>query len=328
MSFPFVRLRRLRKTPALRQLVAETTLQASDLIYPVFVTEGRNQRHAIASMPGIYQQSVDNLLIEADQALKLGIKALMLFGVPQEKDPQATSAHDASGPVQQATQKLKETFGQDLVVMTDACLCEYTTHGHCGIVLEGQVVNDPSVDVLALAAVSQAQAGADVICPSDMMDGRVQTIRWALDEAGFEDVPILSYASKYASAFYAPFRDAAQSAPSFGDRKTYQMDPRNAREALAEIEQDLLEGADMLMLKPALGYLDIVAKARELTNVPLVVYNVSGEYAMVKAAAQAGWLDEETVVLELLTGMRRAGADLIVTYHALDAARWLAGLEI
>ncbi len=324
MSFPTVRLRRLRRTPALRHLVAETQLAPKDLIYPLFILEGRNQRQPIPSMPGIFQQSVDNALIEIDSALKLGIKAIMLFGVPEEKDSQATSALMSHGVVQQAIRKIKETFGNDLVVMADTCLCEYTSHGHCGIILDGQILNDPTIEVLSQVAVSQAEAGADIVCPSDMMDGRVQAIRWALDEAGLTDTAILSHASKYASALYAPFRDAAQSSPSFGDRKTYQMDCRNKREALDEIEQDLLEGMDMLMIKPALSYLDILQSARNLVNIPIVAYNVSGEYSMVKAASEKGWIDEEKVVLEMLTGVKRAGADMITTYHALEAAQWLS----
>jgi porphobilinogen synthase len=327
LNFPAVRLRRMRRTPAIRELVAETNLKPADLVYPFFLLEGRNKLEPIASMPGIHQQSVDNALIEIDQCLKNGIKAIMLFGVPEEKDPQATGAFMEFSVVQQATRKIKETFGSDVVVMTDTCLCEYTSHGHCGIVMDGQVINDPTIDVLSLTAVSQAEAGADMVCPSDMMDGRVQSIRWALDDAGYSDVAILAYAVKYASALYAPFRDAAESAPAFGDRRSYQMDPRNAREALLEIEQDILEGADMLMVKPALGYLDILQQVRQETALPLVAYNVSGEYSMVKAAAQNGWIDEKKVVTELLTGIKRAGADLIVTYHARDAAGWLHSLQ-
>jgi porphobilinogen synthase len=323
LNFPTTRLRRLRRTPALRDLIAETSLAPADLIYPFFLLEGRNQRREIPSMPGIFQQSADNALIEIDKAMKLGIKAIMLFGIPEEKDPQATSAYLPHGVVQQATRTIKETFGQDLVVMSDTCLCEYTNHGHCGIVLEGQVINDPSIETLAKVAVSQAEAGADMVCPSDMMDGRVQTIRWALDEAGYTDTAILSYAVKYASSLYAPFRDAAQSAPGFGDRRSYQMDFRNAREGYQEVEQDILEGADMVMIKPAMGYLDMVQRIRQEISLPMVCYNVSGEYSMVKAAAERGWIDEKNVVIEILTGIKRAGADLIVTYHALDVAEWL-----
>lgn len=323
MTFPAIRPRRMRRTQAVRDLVAETQLKASDLIYPLFIVEGRNQRHEIASMPGIFQQSVDNALIEIDRCLKLGIKGVMLFGIPEEKDPQGTSAYVSHGVVQEATRQIRNAFGQDVILMTDTCLCEYTSHGHCGIVMEGQVLNDPTVETLAQVAVSQAEAGADVVCPSDMMDGRVQTIRWALDDAGYSDTAIMSYAVKYASSFYSPFREAAESAPAFGDRRSYQMDYRNAREALFEVEQDLLEGADLLMIKPALGYLDILRQARDTVHLPLAAYNVSGEYSMVKAAAQKGWIDERQVVLEVLTGIKRAGADVIVTYHALDAAAWL-----
>jgi porphobilinogen synthase len=323
VTYPAVRLRRLRKTPQLRDLVAETHLKPGDFIYPFFILDGVNQQLPVPSMPGIHQQSVENALIEIDKALKLGIKAIMLFGIPDEKDPQGSSADNPHGVVQRAIRKIRETFGRDVVIMADTCLCEYTNHGHCGIVMDNIVVNDPSVEVLSRVAVSQAEAGADVICPSDMMDGRVQTIRWALDEAGYSDTAILSYAVKYASNMYAPFRDAAESKPAFGDRRSYQMDFRNTREAYREIELDELEGADMLMIKPAIGYLDILHQARQECNLPLVAYNVSGEYSMVKAAAQNGWIDEKSVVLELLTGIKRAGADLIVTYHALDAARWL-----
>jgi porphobilinogen synthase len=323
MQFPHTRLRRLRRTPALREIVAETTLEPRRLVYPLFIAEGRNRRDPIAAMPGIYRQSVENALIEADTALKLGIRAVMLFGIPDEKDPEASSASMPNGVVQVAIQEMKRHFGDDLVVMADTCLCEYTSHGHCGMVMDGRVLNDPSIERLAQVAVSQAQAGADIICPSDMMDGRVQTIRWALDDAGFDDTVILAYAAKYASSLYGPFREAVASAPSFGDRRSYQMDTRNQREALLEIDQDILEGADMIMLKPALGSLDILCHARERVEQPLVAYHVSGEYSMIKAAAQQGWIDEQGVVLELLTTIRRAGADLIVTYYALDAARWL-----
>ena len=326
MAFPSVRLRRLRRTPALRELVAETRVHASDLVYPLFIVEGQHQRRAVASMPGIYQQSLDNALIEIDQALKLGIRAIMLFGVPEEKDPAGTSAYDPKGPVQEAIRKIKATFGHDIVVMADTCLCEYTQHGHCGIVMDGRVVNDPTLETLSRVAVSQAEAGADMVCPSDMMDGRVQSIRWALDDAGWEDTAILSYAAKYASAFYAPFREAADSAPTFGDRRAYQMDVRNAREALMEVEQDLLEGADMIMVKPAMAYLDILYRIRSVVDLPIAAYSVSGEYSLIKAAAQQGWVDEQAIVLEQLTGIKRAGADLIVTYHALQAAQWLAAI--
>ncbi len=321
--YPSVRLRRLRKSPAIRELLAETRLVPSDFIYPLFIADGRNKRQAIPSMPGIFQQSVDNALIEIDQALKLGIKGVMLFGIPEEKDPQGTSAFAEHGVIQQATRRIKEAFGQDLVVMVDTCLCEYTNHGHCGIILDGHVVNEPSIEPLAQVAVSNAQAGAEVVSPSNMMDGTVQSIRWALDEAGFTDTLILAYTAKYASAMYAPFRDAAESAPAFGDRRSYQMDFRNAEEASRKAESDTLEGADILLVKPSLSYLDILRRFKEEFSLPLAAYNVSAEYSMVKAAAANGWIDEQAVVLELLTGIKRAGAQMIITYHALEAAAWL-----
>ncbi len=323
MTYPAVRLRRLRRTAPIRNFVAETRLHPSDFILPFFLLPGKNRREAVPSMPGVHQQTVEHVLIETDQAMKLGIQAVMLFGIPEEKDTTGSSAFDSEGVIQHATQELKKHFGTDLIVMTDTCLCEYTSHGHCGVVMDNEVLNDPSVELLAKIAVSQAAAGADVICPSDMMDGRVQTIRWALEDAGFTDTLILAYAAKYASHLYAPFRDAAESTPAFGDRRTYQMDFRSRSEALREVDQDVYEGADMLMIKPALAYLDILRDIREETLLPLVAYNVSGEYAMVKAAAQNGWLNEANVVLELLTGIKRAGATKIVTYHAIDASRWL-----
>ncbi len=325
MNFPVIRKRRLRKTPLLRDAVAETCLNINDLIYPLFVNDERGSRKPVPSMPGIYQQSIDNMLIEAGQALELGIRAVLLFGIPSEKDQEGSSAWFEDGVTQRAIRALKNQFGSDLMVIADTCMCEYTSHGHCGIMLEGRVLNDPTLDVLARTAVSQAQAGADIIAPSDMMDGRVAWIRDALDDAGYDDIPIMSYSAKYASALYAPFRDAAESTPAFGDRRGYQMDARNALEALDEVDLDIREGADMIMVKPALPYLDIIRRVKERVNLPVVAYNVSGEYGMVKAAALNGWIDERAVVLELLTGIRRAGADLIITYHALDAARWLKG---
>lgn len=325
MNFPVIRKRRLRKTPLLRDAVAETRLDVQDLIYPLFVNDERGSRKPVESMPGIYQQSIDNMLIEAGQALELGIRAVLLFGIPSEKDQEGSSAWFEDGVTQRAIRALKEQFGSDLMVIADTCMCEYTSHGHCGILLDGKVLNDPTLDVLARTAVSQAQAGADIIAPSDMMDGRVAWIRDALDDAGYDDTPIMAYSAKYASALYAPFRDAAESTPAFGDRRGYQMDARNALEALDEVDLDVREGADMIMVKPALPYLDIIRRVRERVNLPVVAYNVSGEYGMVKAAALNGWIDERSVVLELLTGIRRAGADLIITYHALDAARWLKG---
>lgn len=274
-------------------------------------------------MPGIFQQSVDNALIEIDQALQNGVRSVILFGIPEEKDQEATSAWDEYGVIQRAIREIKKHFGQDLMVIADTCLCEYMAHGHCGIVLDGKILNDPTLEVLARVAVSQAQAGADIIAPSDMMDGRVMLIRDALDEAGFDDMPIMSYSAKYASGFYSPFRDAAESAPAFGDRRSYQMDPRNRREALEEVAHDMSEGADIIMVKPAMTYLDIISQVRQTINVPLAAYSVSGEYSMIKAAAQNGWIDERAIVMETLTGIRRAGADIIITYHAIQAAKWM-----
>ncbi|MBY0449140.1 MAG: porphobilinogen synthase [Cyanobacteria bacterium] len=323
MSFPLIRMRRLRKSAALRELAAETRLTAADLVYPMFINDQVHDRVAVSSMPGIYQESIDYALRTVESALNLGVKQLLLFGIPDEKDAEATSAWSEAGVVQKAIQAIKNQFASDVVVIADTCLCEYMNHGHCGIVMDGKVLNDPTLDILARTAVSQAEAGADIIAPSDMMDGRVAWIRQSLDDAGYDDIPILSYSAKYASAFYAPFRDAADSAPAFGDRKTYQMDPRNAREALIETELDLIEGADMVMVKPALSYLDVIYRIRQAVNLPLFAYSVSGEYSMIKAAAEAGWIDEQAVVLETLTSIKRAGADRVITYSALDAAEWL-----
>lgn len=323
MSFPGIRLRRLRKTPILRNLVAETKLTADHLVYPLFITDQKNVRIPIPSMPGIYQQSIDNAIIEIGQAMEAGIKSVILFGVPEEKDQEATSAWDEYGVIQRAIREIKRNFGQDLLVIADTCLCEYMSHGHCGVVLEGRVLNDPTLDILARTAVSQAQAGADIIAPSDMMDGRVLWLRESLDQAGYDDTPIMAYSAKYASSFYAPFRDAAHSTPSFGDRRTYQMDPRNRREALEEVALDVMESADIVMVKPALSYLDILSQVRQSVNIPVAAYSVSGEYSMIKAAAQNGWIDEKSVVLETLTGIRRAGADILITYYAVEAARWI-----
>lgn len=323
MNFPIVRKRRLRKTVQLRDIVAETALKPRDLIYPLFVNDERGSRQPIPSMPGIYRQSVDNAVIEAGQALEAGIRAVLVFGVPSEKDQEGSSAWFEDGVAQRAIRALKKQFGQDLLVIADTCLCEYTSHGHCGVLLEGRVLNDPTLDALARTAVSQAQAGADIVAPSDMMDGRVSWLRDALDDAGLDDTPILAYSAKYASALYSPFREAADSTPALGDRRSYQMDPRNAREALDEVDLDVREGADLIMVKPATLCLDIIRQVRERMNLPLVAYHVSGEYSMVKAAALNGWIDERAVVLELLTAIRRAGADLVITYHALEAARWL-----
>ena len=318
------RMRRLRRTEGLRRMVRETRLSPSDFIYPVFVTAGSNVREPIPSMPGQSRLSIDQLAQQAGELRSLDIPAILLFGIPESKDAQGSGAWIPDGIIQQATRALKDAQ-PDLIVVTDVCLCEYTDHGHCGVLADdGSVLNDASVELLAQTSLSQAEAGADIIAPSDMMDGRIGVIRQALDQGGFADRTLLAYSAKFASAFYGPFRDAADSAPQFGDRRAYQMDPPNGREAMRAIERDLAEGADMVMVKPALAYLDLVREARERFDVPLAAYNVSGEYAMLKAAAANGWIDEERVVLETLTGIRRAGADMILTYHAKEAARWLA----
>jgi porphobilinogen synthase len=319
MNFPAYRARRLRRTANLRRMVRETRLHIDDLIYPLFCVEGDNVRQPIASMPGICQLSIDLVVEEARQAAELGIPAVMLFGIPDHKDARGSEACNDNGIVQRAVAALKADL-PELVVITDVCLCEYTDHGHCGILRDGDVDNDATLKQLALTAVSHARAGADMVAPSDMMDGRVACLRRALDANGFDQVPIMSYAVKFASAFYGPFRDAAQSAPQFGDRRSYQMDPANRREALREAALDMAECADFLMVKPAMAYLDLVRDLRDRFNLPLVAYNVSGEYAMLKAAAQNGWIDHDRVMLELLTGIKRAGADLIITYHAIEAA--------
>jgi len=320
---PFRRIRRLRSNEALRGLISETRLSAEDFVYPLFVVHGTGARNAIPSMPGQAQLSVDQLPAEAQELRALGIPAVLLFGIPASKDEQASEAYAADGIVQQAVRALKQA-DPALLVITDVCLCEYTSHGHCGIVRDGDVDNDATLPLLAQTALSHAQAGADMVAPSAMMDGQVAAIRQALDENGFAQTPIMAYAAKYASAFYGPFREAAESAPQFGDRCGYQMDPANAREALREIESDVAEGADIVMVKPALAYLDVLARARQRFDLPLAAYNVSGEYAMIKAAAANGWLDERRVVLEVLTAIKRAGADVVITYHAKDAARWLS----
>lgn len=324
--FPTHRPRRLRQTAPLRRMVSENVLTTSDLIYPLFAVPGEGIAQEVVSMPGVYQLSVDKIVEEAKQVYELGIPAIILFGIPADKDTDATGAWCADGIVQQAAAAVKAAV-PELVIIADTCLCEYTNHGHCGYLsvgdLSGRVLNDPTLELLKKTAVSQAQAGADIIAPSGMMDGFVQEIRAALDAAGFEDTPILSYTAKYASAYYGPFRDAAESTPQFGDRRTYQMDPANNREALKEAQLDIAEGADMLMVKPALAYMDIIWQLKQASQLPVAAYNVSGEYSMVKAAALNGWIDEERVVLETLTGFKRAGADLILTYHAKDAARWL-----
>jgi len=325
----------VRQTPALRAMMRETELNPSDFLYPLFVRPGKDIKNQIRSMPGIYQWSVDRLADEAREIAALGIPAVVLFGIPEEKDPVGKENFDPDGVVQRAIRQIKDAV-PDLVVVTDVCLCEYTDHGHCGLLNlgeqlpephlpQGYVLNDPTLDVLGRVALSHARAGADIVAPSGMMDGMVQAIRSSLDAEHFENVIILSYAVKYASAFYGPFRDAAESPPKFGDRKSHQMDPANVREALHEAALDVAEGADMLMVKPALPYLDVIRRVREaFPQLPLAAYNVSGEYAMLKAAAANGWMDERGVVLEALTGIKRAGADMILTYHAKDAARWLA----
>lgn len=322
MYFPVARPRRLRSSVTMRRLVRENYLRVDDLIYPIFVTCGRDVQEPIESMPGIYRLSIDRLLAEAAQVQSLGIPGILLFGIPESKDAIGSGAYADDGIIQQAVKAVKDKY-PDLLVITDVCLCEYTNHGHCGIVQEGKVLNDPTLELLARTAVSHARSGADIIAPSDMMDGRVRAIREALDNAGFTDTSIMSYSVKYASAFYGPFREAAGSAPQFGDRKSYQMDPPNSREALREVKQDIAEGVDMLIVKPAMAYLDIVAAVRQNFDGPLAVYNVSGEYAMLKAASRLGWIDERKTTLELLTGMKRAGANIIITYHAPDVARWL-----
>ncbi len=322
MTFPIHRPRRLRRNEALRGFVRETRLSASGMVYPMFACPGTNVRQEVSSMPGIYQQSVDQILEECREVAGLGIPAVILFGLPEHKDELGTEAADAHGAVQRAIEAIRRAR-LNLLVIADVCLCEYTSHGHCGVMKDGEVLNDPTLVLLADAALSHARAGADLVAPSDMMDGRVAAIRQRLDENNFEDVAILSYAAKYCSSFYGPFREAAQSSPQSGDRRSYQMDPANAREALHEVALDLEEGADIIMVKPALPYLDVVRRVRERFDAPLGAYNVSGEYSMVKAAARNGWIDEKRVVLEILTGIQRAGADIILTYHAKDAARWL-----
>jgi len=321
-AFPVTRCRRLRRTETLRRMVRETSLSVADLIYPLFVAPGQKVKEEIPSMPGNYRWSVDLLPAEVEEVASLGIPAVLLFGIPEGKDEVGSHAYADDGIVQRAVRRIKESV-PGLVVITDVCLCEYTSHGHCGIVRNGEVDNDATLNLLARTAVSHAAAGADIVAPSDMMDGRVAAIRSALDANGFELIPIMSYAAKFASAFYGPFREAADSAPQFGDRRGYQMDPANSREALREVQLDIAEGADIVMVKPALSYLDIIRQVREMTDLPLAAYNVSGEFSMVKAAAMMGWLDEERVVTEILTSIKRAGADLILTYWAKDVARAL-----
>ena len=322
MSFPATRLRRLRRTPALRGLVRETRLSAEQLILPLFVRPGTNERRPIESMPGCFQLSADEMLKECQTVADAGVPAVLLFGIPPYKDPVGSEAHAANGIVQRTARAIKKEF-PDLLVVTDVCLCEYTDHGHCGILRDREVDNDATLAVLAQVAVSHAHAGADIVAPSDMMDGRVGVIRRALDAEGFAHIPIMSYAAKYASSFYGPFRDAAESPPQFGDRRGYQMDPANTDEALREVALDVEEGADIVMVKPALPYLDIVRRVKERFGLPTAAYCVSGEFAMIKAAAEKGWLDERRATLEALLCMRRAGADILITYHAREVAAWL-----
>ncbi|MBI2846684.1 MAG: porphobilinogen synthase [Chloroflexi bacterium] len=321
-TFPTLRLRRLRKTDTLRRFVRETELSVGDFIYPIFVTPGHDQRRDVESMPGIAQVSLDLAVREAEDAASLGIPAIVLFGIPEKKDEVGSEAYAWDGVIQKAIRLIKKEL-PELLVITDVCLCEYTSHGHCGIIVDGYVDNDKSLELLSRTALTHAEAGADMVAPSNMMDGCVAAIRRTLDEEGFQLTPIMSYAAKYASCFYGPFREAAQSAPSFGDRRSYQMDPPNVREALLEMKLDLEEGADIVMVKPALAYLDVIARAREAFDCPIAAYNVSGEYAMVKAAGRNGWLDEKRATLEILTSIKRAGAGAILSYHAKEVARWL-----
>ncbi len=322
MSFPINRPRRLRANNVIRNMLRETNLTPDDLIYPMFVTSGKGVRKKISSMPGCFQLSVDEIMKEAHKVYKLGIPAIILFGIPEHKDERGSEAYSAKGVVQQAIKAIKNKV-PDLIVITDVCMCEYMSHGHCGIVKNGKVLNDPTLQLLAREALSHAKAGADMVAPSDMMDGRVAAIREVLDANGFEEIPIMSYAAKYASAFYGPFREAAESVPSFGDRRSYQMDPANRREAFKEVELDIEEGADIVMVKPAMSYMDIISDIKDSSDLPVAAYNVSGEYSMIKAAAKMGWIDETKVMMELLISFKRAGADLILTYHAMDAVKQL-----
>lgn len=320
--FPVHRPRRLRRNEVIRRMVRETSLSPDDFIYPLFVTYGKGIKREVSSMPGCFQESVDEITKTAKEVYSLGIPAIILFGIPEHKDELGSGAYDDEGIVQRAIREIKDKV-PELYVITDVCLCEYTSHGHCGIVEKGDVVNDKTLDLLAKEAVSHARAGADMVAPSDMMDGRVEAIRVALDDEGFENIPIMSYAAKYASAFYGPFREAAESTPQFGDRRSYQMDPANRREALREVALDIEEGADIVMVKPALAYLDIISDVRDSFDVPVAAYNVSGEYSLVKAAARLGWIDEQRIMMEILTSIKRAGADLILTYFAKEAAKIL-----
>ncbi len=322
--FPIVRPRRIRNNEVMRRMVRETSLSTDDLVYPMFIVEGTGVRKEISSMPTCFQESIDKAVENAREIHSLGIPAIILFGIPDHKDAEGTEAYNDNGIIQRAVRAIKAAV-PELYVITDVCLCEFTDHGHCGIVSDGEVLNDPTILLLAREAVSHAKAGADMVAPSDMMDGRVTAIREGLDEEGYTDTPIMSYAAKYASAFYGPFREAAESTPQFGDRKAYQMDPANRREAMKEVALDIDEGADIVMVKPALSYLDIISDVREQFDVPVAAYNVSGEFSLVKAAASMGWVDEERIMMEILTSIKRAGADIILSYHAKDAARALGG---
>lgn len=322
MPFPIHRLRRLRGSASLRRLVQETKLSIDNLVIPYFVTVGKKIQQPIDSMPGIFRLSIDNLIRQVKQNQEFGISAILLFGIPEKKDDIASDAYSKDGIIQQTIRALKSSV-PELLVITDVCLCEYMSHGHCGIIKHGIVLNDPTLELIAQTALSHVQAGADMVAPSDMMDGRVGAIRKILDANGYQDIPIMSYAAKYASAFYAPFRDAADSSPAFGDRKRYQMNPANANEALREVALDIEEGADIVMVKPALAYLDIIYRVKQKFNIPVAAYNVSGEFSIVKAAAHKGWIDEQKLVLEILTGIKRAGADIIITYWANNIAKWL-----
>ena len=319
-NFPVSRLRRLRKTAGLRDMFRETFLTKNDFIFPLFVAEGKNFRREISSMPNIFQFSIDNIVRECEELLNLGIKAVLLFGIPDFKDENGSSGYQSDGIVQKAVREIKKHF-PEMLVITDVCLCEYTSHGHCGVIENEYVQNDATLELLANQALTHAESGADIIAPSDMMDGRIGAIRRKLDEKGFYEIPIMAYSAKFASAFYGPFREAAESAPQFGDRKSYQMDFGNSTEAMREIALDIQEGADIVMVKPALSYLDIIRRARENFNLPLAAYNVSGEYSMIKAAAQKGWIDGERVMIESLTAIKRAGADVIITYFAKEAVK-------
>jgi len=321
-NFPTVRMRRTRQNEKLRSLVRETRLSVDQLIYPLFIAEGIQQPREISSMPGIMQWPVDQVGREVERIANLGIPAVLLFGIPSEKDEVGSQAYASKGIIQQGIQRIKAD-SRDTLVITDVCLCEYTSHGHCGVIRNGDVHNDESLGLLSRMALSHVEAGADIVAPSDMMDGRVGTIRHALDEHGYSQTPIMAYSAKFASGFYGPFREAAESTPHFGDRRSYQMDPANAREAIREVELDIAEGADVIMVKPAMPYLDIIRQVRDHCDLPIAAYNVSGEFSMIKAAAQNGWIDERRVVMEVLTGIRRAGADMIITYFAPDVARWL-----